>query len=618
MASNQDTSRRGRPSGLQLRERGDLATDHPGPSLTTKRPLNEDGQTSSQAKRPRSVPSSVSSAGFGPFPSSLNSTLPDGVTPLDRHLFSFRRPQDHTSASVYGFVSEAPSRALGSNINQDPLLYARLTIRNGKDGAASEYNDMMQTLLSHASITISERLAAEYSWYTFQGILFSENLEFNKDTDTIHVALYHDEQAQWEGDVNNGGEFRIAMHQLLRSARGVVERSHAEGDNLKVKPAVEGAASQTIGDTSADDDEETIAPEPQQAPAGEIEMVIISSDSDSEDAQDDDEPSEVMASTGDREAPKNGQDIEDVMEMKDYADGWRQTCAYFAQDEDECTIDVSHGKKLPGAYRYIRLHQMRDIHKFYQSVTSGTRDLGATLAHQMGVGNTMTYQTILAVRRLAIISADHYKKYPQQHDSLGRCGLADRPFGIQYACEKSGLTAKIVEGCLLREAKAYFSPVLKLKGLGAEGEDWTVDFITCCDYAKEPANKPKTRRATDLGLIQQDKQLRKLELAIHLPGLMVAWRDASKKGATIPTRANDLSKVIRKGHGESPHKTYLHKDIVPRAIWNNLDHILSHSSRLAKLHEICTTARTDRDAYPEDAECWDGFRGPKNVLIFAK
>ncbi|KAK2051163.1 hypothetical protein LY76DRAFT_599547, partial [Colletotrichum caudatum] len=46
--------------------------------------------------------------------------------------------------------------------------------------------------------------------------------------------------------------------------------------------------------------------------------------------------------------------------------------------------------------------------------------------------------------------------------------------------------------------------------------------------------------------------------------------------------------------------------------------ILSHSSRLAKLHEICTTARADRETYPRDAECWDSFRGSKNVLIFTK
>ncbi|KAK1561455.1 uncharacterized protein LY79DRAFT_531416, partial [Colletotrichum navitas] len=63
-----------------------------------------------------------------------------------------------------------------------------------------------------------------------------------------------------------------------------------------------------------------------------------------------------------------------------------------------------------------------------------------------------------------------------------------------------------------------------------------------------------------------DKQLRRLDLAIHFPGLILAWRNVDNNNTSIPTRATELSKVIRKGHRELLPCTYLHKDIVPPAI----------------------------------------------------
>ncbi|KAK1991993.1 hypothetical protein LX36DRAFT_589337 [Colletotrichum falcatum] len=666
------------------------------------------------------------------------------------------------------------------------------------------------------------------------------------------------------------------MHQILRSARDVVEQSCVEGENLKVV--------WELRDRRALEE---------NAPVGEA-----SSDSDSEAGQQDDE---TISYTGDGEA-LTSQTIDNLMGVSDDAAGWRQTCAFFGHDESKIAIHESHCRPLPGTKRALRPHQMYDVHNVFQSVTNGTGDIGAILAHQMGVGKTIMYQAIIAVRRLAVISAAHYARYPHQHHSPGaHCGLAGRPFGIQCACEKDGLTAKIVHAFqpgatlllvpasiaeqTLREANAYFSPKLEVDGLGETGGRFAVNFITCLDYAEEPAKsehkvaaaadikvhthqkqllpsrtkssvvfneeeslamlkatgfeyslvpkpelrttpsstvlvvttqffsrdsswgtawkgrisldisggrqaqltvgghcyfglvvwdeaheirqsdtnfakvlfsmlarqekppmivpatgspvtdnlsdmtllfslirnkttksaiklledqlrkvdvklrpgasdaekaeaasdlrgfyrrtsgsnfrghritikgkpvfethdcpvdqtytqsiseltqsvgasilkklresrarkpdnvEPKGRAATDLGLIQKDKQLRRLELAIHFPGLIAAWRDARESQASVPMRADTLLKVIGKGDRGSHPTTYLRQDLVPPAIWDSLDYILSHSSRLAKLHEICMTALADTDAYPREDACWDGFRGPKNVLVFTK
>ncbi|KDN70658.1 hypothetical protein CSUB01_12116 [Colletotrichum sublineola] len=160
--------------------------------------------------------------------------------------------------------------------------------------------------------------------------------------------------------------------------------------------------------------------------------------------------------------------IDDVMEKRDNTAGWRQTYAFFSHNKSSSTIAASHCQKLPGTNRALHPHQMSDVHKVFHK--------------------TMTYQAIMTVRRLTIISAGHYKIYPQQHNSPDRqYGLVGRPFRIQCACEKGGLTAKIVKGLspsatlllvpasllkqTLREANTYFSPKVTFRGLASPPEE---------------------------------------------------------------------------------------------------------------------------------------------------
>ncbi|KAK1948796.1 hypothetical protein LY78DRAFT_687362 [Colletotrichum sublineola] len=403
----------------------------------------------------------------------------------------------------------------------DPLLFARCTIERG--GQIVD-EDLMQSLLVPGAFprTIyARRLACEYSWDRFEAKLESNRIQFTNESEALYLLLELDGQTLYRpsAPIEYGGQFRIALDQALSlckdritsepNARRVTlrweirsrcdppledaaseqqdvenalpeedrdRRTFAEASSPLQEPGVEGTENQDVVAIDTDE-EEVLVPEPEDAPADEIDRVTISSDSDSEDAQENDGPLDTMVST------RSGQ-IDDVMEKRDNAAGWRQTCAFFGHDESSSTIAASHCRKLPGTNRALRPHQMSDVHEVFQSVTNGTGDLGAILAHQMGVGKTMTYQAIMAVRRLAIISAGHYKIYPRQHDSPdGRCGLVGRPFGIQCACEKGGLTAKIVEGLspgatlllvpaslleqTLREANAYFSPKVTFGGLGA-------------------------------------------------------------------------------------------------------------------------------------------------------
>ncbi|KAI8235985.1 hypothetical protein K4K55_004023 [Colletotrichum sp. SAR 10_96] len=169
--------------------------------------------------------------------------------------------------------------------------------------------------------------------------------------------------------------------------------------------------------------------------------------------------------------------VEDLFNSADNDTSWRKTCEFFGHDKKHVTTKA---KPLPAVE---------------QAVVDG--HLGALLAHPMGVGKTITYQGFIAVRRLSFISLDHYMAHPEAHNNDSeKCALRGMPFGIQCACEKGGLTARLLQksprgatlvvspssvvGQTLKEAKAYFEPIVDLEIRSHDGNvvyDETFNFI---------------------------------------------------------------------------------------------------------------------------------------------
>ncbi|GKT52475.1 uncharacterized protein ColSpa_12656 [Colletotrichum spaethianum] len=74
-------------------------------------------------------------------------------------------------------------------------------------------------------------------------------------------------------------------------------------------------------------------------------------------------------------------------------------------------MDPEHRRQLPGTKWKLRPHQLDDIRRVIEQVATD-RHLGALLAHPMGVGKTITYQAVIAERRLAYISRLHAAAHP--------------------------------------------------------------------------------------------------------------------------------------------------------------------------------------------------------------
>ncbi|GKT61242.1 DNA repair helicase [Colletotrichum tofieldiae] len=125
--------------------------------------------------------------------------------------------------------------------------------------------------------------------------------------------------------------------------------------------------------------------------------------------------------------------------------------------------------------------------------------------------------------------------------------------------------------------------------------------------------KTTSRADGDMAIISKSQEVRQLDLATHLPGLLRAW-----KTTQIETRWMDIVDVIGYGKGLPVPPTYLDKARVPPGIWNSLDDMLADCSRTANLLDICTKAFNDCQIYPDDVECGPGFGGPKNVVFFTK
>ncbi|GKT61163.1 hypothetical protein ColTof4_01263 [Colletotrichum tofieldiae] len=110
-------------------------------------------------------------------------------------------------------------------------------------------------------------------------------------------------------------------------------------------------------------------------------------------------------------------------------------------------MDPEHCRQLPSTKRKLRPHQLDDVRRVIEPAATDGR-LGALLVHPMGVGETVTYQATIAVRRLAYTSQLHAAAHPEMHRGRGKsrgCPLRGRPFGIQCAWETGGLTARFLQ-----------------------------------------------------------------------------------------------------------------------------------------------------------------------------
>ncbi|KAK1452536.1 hypothetical protein CMEL01_16747 [Colletotrichum melonis] len=99
--------------------------------------------------------------------------------------------------------------------------------------------------------------------------------------------------------------------------------------------------------------------------------------------------------------------------------------------------------------------------------------------------------------------------------------------------------------------------------------------------ARTQEGRPATsanRGPSDVGLVDKDKYVRQLEVAVQFPGFLSASRNARM----------------------------------------HLDDITATCSRLPKLESICNEAYEDKQSHPDDGECRSGFSGPKNVVVFVK
>ncbi|TIC89471.1 hypothetical protein CH35J_012845 [Colletotrichum higginsianum] len=204
---------------------------------------------------------------------------------------------------------------------------------------------------------------------------------------------------------------------------------------------------------------------------------------------------------------------------------WAAACTFFGHYVDRQSISPEDCLQLPGTAESLRPSQLYDAFTTLRTVRDGRLELGSILAHEMGVGKTLLYEAIIAVRRLAVLSAAHLAAFPERHRTdYVRCGLSGRPFGIACACEMDSLTAAIaatvgagatmllVPANLLDEAfdkaQRYFLARVTFPGLGPLGAPWVQPFVRAVVFCpdKPDAEILSTARA-DLVDTTQGKPL---------------------------------------------------------------------------------------------------------------
>ncbi|KAF6813041.1 phosphoglycerate mutase [Colletotrichum plurivorum] len=348
----------------------------------------------------------------------------------------------------------------------------------------------MQSLLASSTgpriVCTTRRLACDYSWSKFWDILSSDRVRFDPEKEIIYTRLAFNGQTIWEGSIQYDGQWRIALDTMLSRCSNLERR--VEVLELEEQPDT----SSEIGDATHDQQEE-----PESTGESQEHLAKISPSPDPGEAHDPgvDKASEdnevVFVKTVPVKHPQDHGSVEDLFDSADDEASWRRTCEYFGHDETHVTKSPEHCRLLPGTKRALRPHQLDDVRRVIdQAVTQG--HLGALLAHPMGVGKTITYQGVIAVRRLAFLSQEHFKADPEAHNNgSGLCARHGKPFGIQCACESEGLTAKFLKkfprGATLiiapssitsqavSDADGYFEPTLTILGK-------TFNFIRVVDW----------------------------------------------------------------------------------------------------------------------------------------
>ncbi|KAK6220937.1 hypothetical protein QIS74_04983 [Colletotrichum tabaci] len=205
---------------------------------------------------------------------------------------------------------------------------------------------------------------------------------------------------------------------------------------------------------------------------------------------------------------------------------WAAMCTFFGHYVDRRTIAPEDCLRLPGTAESLRPTQLYDVFTTLQTVRDGRPELGSILAHEMGVGKTLLYEAVIAVRRLAVLSAAHLAAFPERHRSdRDRCGLSGRPFGIACACEMDSLTAAIADtvgaGTALllapanlqdeafRKAQNYLLARVTFPGLGPLGAPWVQPFVRPVVFnAEKPDAELLSVARAELVDLEQGKPLR--------------------------------------------------------------------------------------------------------------
>ncbi|CCF34961.1 hypothetical protein CH063_00189 [Colletotrichum higginsianum] len=205
---------------------------------------------------------------------------------------------------------------------------------------------------------------------------------------------------------------------------------------------------------------------------------------------------------------------------------WAATCTFFGHYVDRQSIAPEDCLRLPGTAESLRPTQLYDVFTTLQTVRDGRLELGSILAHEMGVGKTLLYEAIIAVRRLAVLSAAHLAAFPERHRSdHDRCGLSGRPFGIACACEMDSLTAAIADivgaGATMllvpanlrdeafRKAQHYLFARVTFPSLGPLGAPWVQPFVRPVVFCPEkPDAELLSIARAELVDLKQGKPLR--------------------------------------------------------------------------------------------------------------
>ncbi|TKW56527.1 hypothetical protein CTA1_10626 [Colletotrichum tanaceti] len=107
--------------------------------------------------------------------------------------------------------TDGPEPAPGCALHDDPLLEARLTVRDGHSvpdglGVCWPFGVVFEALLIlHLGlrfVVTFRRSPMEYGWEALLGILAAQGVQFAKSADTLRFSPFHSEHVLWAGNVD--------------------------------------------------------------------------------------------------------------------------------------------------------------------------------------------------------------------------------------------------------------------------------------------------------------------------------------------------------------------------------------------------------------------------------